>query len=202
MRHTSLAALLLALCLPAISAASAYQWQDDQGVMHFTDDSDKIPERYLRRAKEIDSLRVEPKSAPSAAPAAVSKRVISAPAAPAAGAAPFDAAKVAKAAQQARLGTELKKLQEGLTAKREELELLQHKWTVSKGRNPSASEIKEYEKKRASGKATFNDNPYVNNTPFSSSARARSAYYKKLEEVRKDEERVRQLEQELQALNR
>lgn len=28
MRHTSLAVLLLVLCVPAVSAASAYQWRD------------------------------------------------------------------------------------------------------------------------------------------------------------------------------
>lgn len=203
MRHTSLAALLLALWVPAISAASAYQWRDDQGVVHFTDDSDKIPERYLKRAKEIDSLRVEPKPAPDAAPVAGGTPGV--PGAPAAAAqavqgAASSPASNAVSADKARLSAELQGLRVGLEAKRKELDRLHHKWSVAKGRTPSQEEVEEFEKKRAKGKATFKDNPYVNRKPLSSPAPARIAYFKKLEEIGRDEERVRQLELELQGL--
>ena len=202
MRHTSLAVLLLVLCVPAVSAASAYQWRDDQGVMHFTDNSDKIPERYLKRAKEIDSLRVEqtPATAPVAggkpgittAPAAAPQAVQGAP----------SPVTHAVSADQARLSAELQGLREGLEAKKKELDRLHHKWSVAKGRTPSAEEVEEFEKKRAKGKATFKDNPYVNRKPLSSPAPARIAYFKKLEEIGRDEERVRQLELELQGLGK
>lgn len=200
MRHTSLAVLLLVLWVPVISAASAYQWRDDQGVMHFTDDSDKIPERYLKRAKEIGSLRIDPKPGPTAAPV-VGTTAPAAAAQAVQGAAPSPASNVASAGQ-AGISAELQGLREGLEAKRKELDRLHHKWSVAKGRTPSKDEVEEFEKKRAKGKATYKDNPYVNKKPLSSPAPARNAYYKKLDEIRNDEERVRQLELELKASGR
>jgi hypothetical protein len=92
---------------------------------------------------------------------------------------------------------ELKALKESLPLKKKELARLHHKWTVAKGRVPTPEEIKDFEKKRAKGKVSFDDNPYVNKKPLSSPGLARQAYFKKLEEVRRDEERVRRLEQEL-----
>jgi len=103
-----------------------------------------------------------------------------------------------RAADQERLKTELMSLRAGLAAKKKELDRLHHKWSVVKGRTPTEEEVEEFEKKRAKGKATFKDNPYVNKKPLSSPGPARIAYFKKLEEVRRDEEKLRQLEQELQ----
>ena len=97
---------------------------------------------------------------------------------------------------------ELKTLREGLAAKKTELAQLRHKWTVTKGRVPTEKELKEFEKKKAKGEAKPEDNPYYNKSPLSSPGRWREAYYKKLEEVRKDEERAATLERELEGLKR
>lgn len=199
MRHLVISTLLLAFLTPAIAPAASYQWRDDQGVTHFTDDADRVPEKYLNRAREIQSVAGEKKPASpqpaipeNGAPAATADA-----APPAKGAS--DAAPVPKSPEGDRASAELNKLREDLAAKQAELARLRRKWQLAKGRNPSPKEIKEFEKKRAEGKATFKDNPYVNKSPLSSPIPARIAYFKKQEEVQKDEERIRQLEQQLQA---
>jgi hypothetical protein len=95
------------------------------------------------------------------------------------------------------IARELKILQEGLVVKKVELAKLRRKWTVSKGRIPTDEELKEFEKKRAKGDVKTDDNPYVNKSPLGSSGRWREAYYKKLEEIKKDEEQAARLEREL-----
>lgn len=104
------------------------------------------------------------------------------------------------ASRSKTLTAELKALKEALPAKQAELAKLRHRWMVAKGRTPTAAEIKEYEAKKAKGKATAGDNPYVTKTPLSNPAPYRAAYYKKLEEVTRDQEQIARLEQELAAL--
>ena len=160
-----------------------YQWQDDKGVVHFTDNSDKIPVRYERRVKEITgnpAAEEKPKSAEAAA-------AQSAP----------PAVPVAATAAPDRRVAELQAIRAGLPEKRKELAKLRHKWVLAKGRNPSQEEIEKYEKKRAKGEAKPEDNPFINKNPLSSPGPARLAYYKKLEEIQRDEERIRVLESEL-----
>ena len=99
--------------------------------------------------------------------------------------------------ERAKLTRELQAIKQDLPAKKQELVRLHRKWLVAKGRTPTENEKKAYEKKVASGKATFQDNPYINRNPLGNPAPARIAYYKKLEEVKRDEERIRQLEREL-----
>ncbi len=187
-------ALFFAAALPSLASAATYQWRDDAGVLHFTDDSDRIPERYLKRVTETDSGDAG-KGAASA-----QKKQEAPPAPVASGSAAKSVAQPAGANRRVLLEEELKRLKDALALKKEELARLQHKWVVSKGRTPTAKEIAEFEKKRAKGKATYADNPYVNKNPLSSTIPARVAYRNKLEEVQKDEARVAQLEQELQAL--
>lgn len=209
MRQIQIAVLLMVFSYlaPPVVHPSAYRWVDDKGVTHFTDNSDNIPARYLKRAGELPSVSSEK------SPAADATISHSAPGphfpqtaqtAPAASAAATGAVPTAPPprdpAERGRLATELKEVREELAVKRKELERLRHKWTVVKGRTPSEEELKEFEKKKREGKATYKDNPYVNKSPLSSPARARSAYFQKLEEVRKDEERARQLERELQEI--
>lgn len=199
MRHIVVGTLLLALCAPALASAASYQWRDDQGVTHFTDDADRVPEKYLNRAREIQSVAGEkkPASQQPAIPENGAPTATADAAPPAKGAS--DAAPAPESPEGDRASAELNKLREDLAAKKAELARLLRKWKLAKGRNPSQEEIKEFEKKRAEGKATFKDNPYVNKSPLSSPVPARIAYFKKLEEVQKDEERIRQLEQQLQA---
>lgn len=174
--------------------AATYQWRDDAGVVHFTDDSERIPDRYLKRATETDAAPKEAK--PAAA------QSVSAPA-PAAGAGKGTAAAAdtAKTPERARLSAELAQLRAALVGKQKELERLHHKWLVAKGRTPTVEEAKAFQKQLAEGKTTDEKNPYVNkNKALSSAAPARAAYHKKLAEVRADKARVLQLEQELEAL--
>ncbi len=105
-------------------------------------------------------------------------------------------------ADYARLSEELKRLEAGLPAKREDLARLRRKWVAVKGRMPTAKEVKEFEKKRAKGEADFEDNPYVNKNPLSSPGIYREAYYKKLNEIRSDEARIAKLKEEIAGLNR
>lgn len=197
MRHILMLVMLFAISAPTLAPAATYQWRDDAGVLHFTDDSDRIPDKYLKRVREMDSV--------SAGKQEQKKEAAPPPAAPVAEA-PAKAGAVSTAAlgrnaeQRARLSSELKRLQEGFLVKKQELERLQHKWAVVKGRTPTGEELQEYEKKKAEGTATSKDNPYINKSPLSSPAPARAAYYKKLEEVRQDEQKARELESQLQAL--
>lgn len=164
--------------------ATVYQWTDSSGVVHYTDNSDKIPERYLSGAREIAS---EPASAQKTMSAETTATAADPPAAPTA----------TQEGPRAKLAHELEALKDGLPAKKKELARLYHKWMVAKGRTPTEKELKEFEEKRAKGEATYEDNPYVNKKPLSNPAPARVAYYRKLEEVKKDEARIEQLEREL-----
>jgi len=98
------------------------------------------------------------------------------------------------------LQQELKMLRDGLKVKEAELARLRHKWTVNKGRTPTADEIKTFEEKRAKGPVTVEDNPFVNQNALSSPGRWRAAYYEKLAEINRDKERAKSLEKELDAL--
>lgn len=197
MRRTMMVVTLFLLAAPSLGSGADYQWRDDAGVVHFTDDSDRIPDKYLKRAREMEpvSAQKRPEAAvrkpgdPAAAPAA--RETAAAPA----------AADAADSAQRARLAAELRQIRDRQVTRMKELDRLQHKWNVAKGRTPTLEEAKEYQKRLAEGKATDKDNPYINkNSALSSSAPARAAYYKKLGEVREDQARARQLEQELEAL--
>lgn len=71
-----LAALILTvLVFNAAAQAATYEWLDEKGVVHFTDDPDRIPAKYLKRVKERDSVKGTaakpplPPAAESAAPA-------------------------------------------------------------------------------------------------------------------------------------
>lgn len=57
-------ALILALSLLASAQAATYEWVDNQGVVHFTDDLDKIPANYQKKAIERESSMGAEKPAP------------------------------------------------------------------------------------------------------------------------------------------
>lgn len=186
MRPIAAIAVIFALSLSASAEAAMYKWQDDKGVLHFTDDSDKISARYQSRAREVARTPGEVEKQKMAEKAA------SQPAQPAA-----VVQSPAEAAPSDGGAEELQALKQALAQKRTELGKLRHKWVVAKGRNPSRKEIEEFEKKRAKGEAELEDNPYISKNPLSRPGPARVAYYKKLEEIKKDEERIRALESEL-----
>lgn len=164
--------------------AAIYQWQDDKGVIHFTDNSDSIPQRYESRAREVAGVSATEK--PKAAEAAAAQS------------APPPAVPVTATAEPSDgRQQELQAIRQALPEKKKELAKLHRRWLVAKGRNPTKEEVEKFEKKRAKGEAEFEDNPYVNHNPLSTPGPARVAYYKKLEEIKKDEERIRVLESEL-----
>lgn len=60
---------LLVLCYLSVPCAHAafYQWEDAGGVVHFTDNTDKIPPKYRKKAKKL-KLMEEPAAVKEAAP--------------------------------------------------------------------------------------------------------------------------------------
>lgn len=108
-------------------------------------------------------------------------------------------AKGQSAAYQSKV-QELAAIRGELKVKQEELARLRHKWAVNKGRTPTAEEIKEFEEKRAKGPVTVEDNPFINRNSLSTPGRWRAAYYKKLAEINDDREKIKLLENELDAL--
>jgi hypothetical protein len=104
-------------------------------------------------------------------------------------------------AEADRLTEELKKLQEGLLAKRKEAARLHRKWVVTKGRMPGKDELADFEKKRVKGEVPIGENPYVNKSPLSSPGLYRRDYFLKAEEIKRDEEHVGRLQNEINALN-
>jgi chromosome segregation ATPase len=53
MKITCFVVLLLLQIAPPLAQAAFYQWTDAQGVVHLTDDQNKIPARYQKKAKEL-----------------------------------------------------------------------------------------------------------------------------------------------------
>src|SRR5512138_1974180 len=52
----------------SLAAAEVYQWEDDQGGLHFTDNADKIPAKYRHKVQQRESIRGDDaavKSAPA-----------------------------------------------------------------------------------------------------------------------------------------
>jgi hypothetical protein len=195
MRPITMLATLFLLAAPALVAGAQYQWRDDAGVTHFTDDSDRIPDKYLKRATETDT------GAKRKTPETAAKKPAEPPVAPVAEtAAALAAPDAAGSARRAKLAAELRQVQDALATKKKELDRLQHKWNVARGRTPTLEEAKEFQKRLAEGKATDEDNPYINRSALSSSGRARADFFKKLDEVHQDQARARQLGQELEAL--
>ncbi|WP_318258751.1 DUF4124 domain-containing protein [Geobacter anodireducens] len=72
-------AVIAVLSLPGAASAETYQWTDDAGVVHFTDNLERIPPKYLKRVKELPSVRGETPSSPAMEPPAAPAEVKPAP---------------------------------------------------------------------------------------------------------------------------
>lgn len=189
-------ALLIMLPAPVGALAGTYQWTDAAGVLHFTDNPEQIPAKYHKRVRELPSISKEQQGSGS----------------PDVGASPAPSNEVreplpgenggAFRGEYGALTRELKKLQDTLPGKKEELTQLHRKWTILKGKTPTPDEIAAFEKKRAQGAVSVEDNPYVNKNPLTSPGLGREAYYKKVEEIRQDEERIGRIQQRLGSLER
>lgn len=159
MKAIIIASVMSLVSMAAYSAqAAVYEWVDDKGVVHFTDNADKIPDKYLKRAKEKsqenDRVTVTSPSGMEGTPAAGSN---------------LKPVPVQDEEQwRSRFGSlreQIKGLENGLVAKRERLSTLRRKKAV-----------------------------YQRGTD-------RAAYGAQLEEIERDEARLKELDQQLQALD-
>lgn len=125
-----LPALILTVLLFDVAAqAATYEWLDEKGVVHFTDDPDRIPAKYLKRVKERDSVKGEA-TKPALPPAAES-------AAPAVSADNSGDGRLYGGYGEdwwrsgfASLRAEIKSLEDGLTVKRENLNVARRKRVI------------------------------------------------------------------------
>lgn len=106
----------------SLAQADTYRWLDDKGVVHFTDDPDRIPPRYLKRVQEIpaDPSSIRQDNAPMPLTAPPSQ----------AGSGSILPGGLPEQAWRSRFTTirsEMKALQDGLTTKRDALDQLRRK---------------------------------------------------------------------------
>lgn len=190
--------VLFMVSIAAPALAEIYQWIDSAGVHHFTDNPDTIPAHYLNRTKTLTSGQPDQRGAPS--PGAAESAPPLQPSVDRGSSLPGEGATATRLAERAKLETELQHLLDGLPGKRTELGNLRRKWIGLKGRTPTPKEIAEFEKKKAKGPVSFADNPYYNKNPLGAPGRAREAYYRKLADVKKDEERIAEIRNALQSM--
>jgi len=72
MKHLKFAVVMLIMLAPFVltlaGETATYEWVDDGGVVHFTDDKGNIPAKYLKKVKELNSGSDESLKSPTAAP--------------------------------------------------------------------------------------------------------------------------------------
>lgn len=121
MKIAALVFLLLLQINAPLAQAAFYQWSDANGVLHFTDDHNKIPMKYRKQARKLD-LSGEP------APA---RPVLQPQASPQLSASPPEGQSEKWWREHfAALRGELQALQDGLQAKQEKLTQLRRKRTI------------------------------------------------------------------------
>lgn len=108
--------------LISLAQADTYRWADDMGVVHFTDDPDRIPPRYLKRVQEIpaDPSSKQQDNAPmplTAPPSQTGSGLVL----------PGGLSEQAWRSRFTTIRAEMKVLQDGLTTKREALDQLRRK---------------------------------------------------------------------------
>lgn len=198
MKKCLIAVALLAVLPGGRAFGETYRWVDERGIIHFTDNPENIPAKYLKRVQQLPSVTGMPQAPPPSAPETAAE--------PAAPARPAELRYGGMTESEWRekftsLRQEMKALEDGLPAKRDELNALHRIWVISMGRLPTGKELQDFAKKQEEGATTVEDNPYVNKNPLSSPGRNREAYYKKLAEVQKDEARIKELQAQLAALD-
>jgi hypothetical protein len=154
-----LPALMLLFGISISAYADTYQWVDDKGVVNFTDNLDNVPSKYMKKVKVLPSAQPDQGGAPVSEAGKGS-----APPAPSAGVAPNPAPAYSGPTQfgghderwwkssYARLRGEMKSLQDGLPAKRAELETLHRKlivYTYARNREAYQSKLAEVQRDEA-----------------------------------------------------
>jgi len=131
MKHLKSAAVMLIVLAPFVlmptGEAATYEWTDDAGVVHFTDDQGKIPAKFQKRVKELnisdETVNPPPAAAPESPPPAVSL--------PEKGAARYGGFGEAHwRSKFAPLRKEIKSLEESLPAMKDDLDKLRRKRVV------------------------------------------------------------------------
>lgn len=116
--------LLLQVAVPFAQAAF-YQWTDAQGVVHFTDDPDKIPPKYQKKARRLN-IPDQPAPAPKEPPAPQASPQVSPPKE----VIPDGKGEEWWRERYAKFRGELKTLEDGLAQKQTELVQLKRKRTI------------------------------------------------------------------------
>jgi hypothetical protein len=116
--------VLLQVAAPFANAAF-YRWTDANGVVHFTDDPEKIPKKYQKRAREL-KLSEEPAPAEAVAPGLQAPPQLSKPQSPG----PGGHTEQWWRERFAALRGELKALQGGLQEKQAKLAELRRKRAI------------------------------------------------------------------------
>jgi Aspartyl protease/Domain of unknown function (DUF4124) len=71
MRAGAVASLGLVLLLPALGVAQVYRWQDERGIVHYTNTLERIPESYRSQLGPLPPASVSPARSDEIAPSPV-----------------------------------------------------------------------------------------------------------------------------------
>uniref|UniRef100_A0A831UDX7 DUF4124 domain-containing protein n=1 Tax=Geobacter metallireducens TaxID=28232 RepID=A0A831UDX7_GEOME len=122
-----IATMLVTAGFCAAASAATYRWVDDQGVVHFTDDPDRIPAKYLKGVTERGGAAPEVSSPGSTQPVSPSQQqVLPAQGGPGS-TLPGGMNEQTWRSRFSALRNEIKTLQDGLPEKRKALEQLRRK---------------------------------------------------------------------------
>lgn len=194
--------LFMAICAGSIARAEVYEWTDGKGVVHFTDDPDKVPARSRKQLKiresvspdrEIPAVRQQPS--------------------------PETAVPEKKAELYGGHGEnwwrgrfhalrdEMKAIQDKILEKKDNLLRIHRKWVISMGRSPKAGETRADRFIRSppkKGETRDENDPFSKSFNPGDTSHAlgfpgalRAEYYKLKDEIEKDEARIKEIEQEL-----
>ena len=122
--------------------AETYQWVDDKGVTNFTDNPDRIPAKYRSKTQTLPSVDAESRPAPRP----TVKPSLPAPSPTNVPTLFGGLDETGWRAKFSVLRTELKGLQEGLPAKRDELNTLRRKRVIAMGSAPGKQRQAYYAK--------------------------------------------------------
>ena len=164
--------------------AAVYEWVDSQGIVHMTDDADKVPGKYrkIMKIREIDTRDVGTPSSLAEKPS------VSVPALGQKTELYGDHDRDWWRTSFANVRNELKRLREKLPEKKEQLPQAHRDWVISMGKTPGK------------GQSTSNPASYITDSSLSTSGQHRVAYYTLKDEIEKDDARIKELEQQLASL--
>jgi hypothetical protein len=122
-----IAAMVITAGFSAVACADVYRWVDDKGVVHFTDDPDRIPGKYLKSVTKRPAPSSPPSSSGSSQPVSSSPQQVRQPPGIPGTALSGGMNEQTWRSRFSALRTEIKTLQNGLPAKREALDQLRRK---------------------------------------------------------------------------